>query len=186
MYATYYDRTFPVDHDMGLIRERVAEVGPSMDEHDGLGFKAYLLNGNRVSSFYLWHDPVAMAEFFFSESGFADLVRHSGRPTVEHWLGVTVVAGPARDSGPRAASRRISALPTDLGPELAALTELADRPDVHTAALVADPKDWRLLRFVLWANEVPAEEDAERFEVMHLSAPGIAELRGMSDVRDAV
>ena len=25
MYATYYDRTFPVDHDMALVRERVVE-----------------------------------------------------------------------------------------------------------------------------------------------------------------
>jgi hypothetical protein len=186
MYATYYDRTFPVDHDMDLVRERVVEVGPSMDEHHGLGFKAYLIRDNQVSSFYLWHDPVAMAAFFFGESGFADLVRNSGRPTVEHWLGVAVAPGGAPDDQPRAASRRITALPHDLEPELTALTELGTRPDVHTAALVADPKNWRLLRFVLWANEVPADEQGERFEVMHLSAPGITELRGITDVRDAV
>jgi hypothetical protein len=186
LYATYYDRIFPADHDMRIIRDRVAEVGPSMDEHLGLGLKAYLLRENQVSSFYLWHDPVAMAEFFFGESGFAELVRNSGHPTIEHWLGVAVTAGPSQHTQPRAASRRITSLPANIEPELDALTELANRPNVHTAALVADPKTWRLLRFALWANDVPADEDAERFEVMHLSAPGIHELRGITDVRDAV
>jgi hypothetical protein len=140
MYATFYDRDFPADHDMDIIRERVAEVGPSMDEHRCLGFKAYLMSEHRVSSFYLWHDPVAMAKFFFGESGFADLVRNSGRPAVEHWLGVGIVAGPARNARARKASSRITELPTDLGPELAELAELGRRSDVHTAALVADPR----------------------------------------------
>jgi hypothetical protein len=186
MYATYYDRSFPVDHDMNLVRQRVAEVGPSLDDHRGLGLKAYLIRDNQVSSFYLWHDPVAMAAFFFGESGFADMVRNSSRPTVEHWLGVAVAAGGARQQRPHTASRRITPLPADLGPELAALTELADRPDVHTAALVADPKDWRLLRFVLWTGDIPADEPGERFEVMHVSTPDIHELRGITDARDAV
>ena len=186
MYATYYDRVFPVDHDMSLVRERVAEVGPSLDEHRGLGLKAYLLRDNQVASFYLWHDPVAMAAFFFGESGFAELVRNSGRPTVDHWLGVAIEAGRARGGRPRAASRRITALPADLSGELAALRELGERPDVHTAALVADPKDWRLLRFVLWDKNVPTDEPGEHFEVMHLSAPDLDELRGITDVRDAV
>ncbi len=187
MYATYYGRTFPADQDMRLVRERVAELAPSLDDHRGLGLKAYLLADNQVNSFYLWHDPVAMAEFFFGESGgFTELVRETGRRTVEHWPGVAITAGPARDARPRAASLRTTELPTNLRPELDALTELGDRPDVHTAALVADPKDWRLVRFVLWANEMPADEDGERFEVLHLSAPDIDELRGITDVRDAV
>ena len=186
MYATYYDRTFPVGHDMDLVRALVAEVGPSMDEHQGLGLKAYLLRENQVASFYLWHDPVAMAAFFFGESGFAELVRNTGRRTVDHWLGVAVTAGGARRQPPRAASRRITEMPEDMAPELDALRELGNRPDVHTAALVADPKDWRLVRFVLWADDVAVDEQGERFEVMHLSAPDIHALRGMTDVRDAV
>ncbi len=186
MYATYYGRAFPADQDMRVVRERVAELAPSLDEHRGLGLKAYLIRDNQVNSFYLWQDPVAMAEFFFGASGFADLVRETGRRTVEHWLGVAVTAGAARAAQPRAASLRSTALPIDMRPELDALTELGNRADVHTAALVADPKDWRLIRFVLWADDVAADEDGERFEVLHLSAPDIHELRGMTDVRDAV
>jgi hypothetical protein len=187
VYATYYGRTFPADQDMRLVRERVAELAPSLDDHRGLGLKAYLIRDNQVNSFYLWQDPVAMAEFFFAENGgFAGLVRETGKRPVEHWPGVAITPGPARDTPPHAASLRITELPTNLRPELNALTELGNRPDVHTAALVADPKDWRLVRFVLWANEVPADEDGERFEVMHLSTPDISELRGITDVRDAV
>jgi hypothetical protein len=156
MYTTYYDRTFPADHDMNLVRRRVVEVGPSMDEHPGLGPKAYRIRDNQMSSFSPWHDLIAMAAFFFGDSGFAELVHTSGRPTVEHW------------------------------PELAALTELGARPDVHTAALVADPGTWQLLRFTLWANDIPADEEGDRFKVMHLSAAGTTELRGITDVHDAV
>lgn len=186
MYATYYHRTFPAGHDMDGVRRQVAALGPSLDDHRGLGLKAYLLRDNQVSSFYLWHDPVAMAEFFFSQTGgFAELVRNTGPRAVDHWLGVAVAAGPARDAMPRAASLRITALPTNLDQELATLTELGERADVHTAALVADPKDFRLLRFVLWADEVPADQ-GEPFEVMYLSAPDINELRGITNVRDAV
>ena len=43
--------------------------------------------------------------------------------------------------------------------------------------LGVDPTDWRLLRFVLWQDAVPAAEPAtDRFEVLHLSAPGLSAL----------
>ena len=58
------------------------------------------------------------------------------------------------------------------------MTELGNRPDVHTAALVADPKTWQLLRFVLWADDIPANEQGERFEVMHVSTPDIHRAQG--------
>ncbi|MGY1438944.1 DUF4865 family protein [Streptomyces reniochalinae] len=36
---------------------------------------------------------------------------------------------------------------------------------------------WQLLRFVLWADSsVPDEEATERYEVLHLSAPGLGDL----------
>ena len=207
MYATFYDRVFPADYDLGIIRKRVANVGHILDDRAGLHLKAYLIRErgvdaapvNQVSSCYLWEDPDAMSEFFFAEGGFFGVIRDFGRPVVEHWMSVATVAGPARDAEPRAASRRITVLPesldhdgTGLGiareieRETERLTELSRHPDLHTAAIAVDPRDWRLLRLSLWARECPADDDGEPFEVMHLSAPGITAAEGAANVRDAV
>ena len=61
--------------------------------------------------------------------------------------------------------------------EVRTLSELAARPDVHTAALAVETATRHLIRFVLWDSAVPEDEDAtERFEVLHLSAHGLDQL----------
>ncbi|WP_328286766.1 DUF4865 family protein [Actinoplanes utahensis] len=71
------------------------------------------------------------------------------------------------------------------GPELSAVVEeevertreLSQRDSVHTTALAVDPSRWELVRFVLWQGGVPDGEPAtERYEVLHLSAPGLGGL----------
>src|SRR5262249_29154750 len=61
--------------------------------------------------------------------------------------------------------------------ECAELAALGCREGVHTAVLAVDPRDWQVVRFVLWEDAVPADEDAtERYEGFHLSAPRLAGL----------
>ncbi|MFI8993805.1 DUF4865 family protein [Streptomyces sp. NPDC053542] len=195
MYAAQYEITLPADYDMGVIRKRVADFGQLLDDRAGLGLKAYLIRErgadgspvNQYAPFYLWRDVGAMSHFLLGGGGFQGIIRDFGRPPVRHWTGVTTLAGPARETHPRAASRRLTPLPPDPDPdgtglglsrliarETEALRTLARRPDVHTAALAVDPHHWHLLRFTLWTHAVPADEDAtERYEVLHLSAPPI-------------
>ncbi|MGK5630963.1 DUF4865 family protein [Streptomyces sp. URMC 123] len=199
MYAKQYEITLPADYDMRIIRRRVADHGHTLDDRAGLGLKAYLIRErgrdgspvNQYAPFYLWDDTAAMSHFLVGGGGFQGIVRDFGRPPVQHWTGVAEVAGPARGTSPRAASRRLTPLPADADPgadglglaarierETAELGALARREGVHTAALAVDPHHWRLLQFVLWAEAVPPEEEAtERYEVLHLSAPGRAPLR---------
>ncbi|KAA2261951.1 DUF4865 family protein [Solihabitans fulvus] len=198
MYAMQYAFTLPADYDTRQLRERVGAAVHSLDDRAGLGLKAYLfrdrgVDGSPVNEYacvYLWNDTASMSDFLVTGSGrFQNIIRFFGRPSVDHWTGIAAVAGPARAAAPKAASRRLTALPTDAddtGLGLAAriereteeLAKLARREDVHTAALAVDPRDWRLLRFVLWADAVPPEEDAtERYEVLHVSTPELAELR---------
>ncbi|MBO8191145.1 DUF4865 family protein [Streptomyces oryzae] len=199
MYANQYEITLPADYDMGIIRHRVARGGHALDQRAGLGLKAYLIRErgvhgspvNQYAPFYLWHDTAAMGHFLFGDGGFHNIVRDFGRPAVRHWTGVACVPGGARPTPPKAASRRLTPLPphpdaeggTGLG--LAALVEreveelqaLAANGDVHTAALALDPHHWQLLRFVLWRETVDEAEPAtERYEVLHLSSPGLTEL----------
>ncbi len=97
-------------------------------------------------------------------------------------------------AAPAAASRRVSRLPADtdarddgsepglaahVAREIDALAALAGRAGVHTAALTLDPCRWELTRLVLWADAAAAAGDGdatERYEVLHVSAPGAAAL----------
>ncbi|HBF81361.1 MAG TPA: DUF4865 domain-containing protein [Streptomyces sp.] len=198
MYAKQYEITLPADHDMGIIRERVAVGGHLLDDRAGLGLKAYVIRErgvdgspvNQYAPFYLWNDTGAMAHFLVGGGGFQNIVRDFGRPAVHHWTGVACHTGPARTATPRAASRRLTPVPAGSDPDgtglgLAALIEheteelrgIARRDDVHTAALAFDPQSWHLMRFVLWEDAVAPDEGAtERYEVLHLSAPGVTRL----------
>ncbi|MDH6223106.1 DUF4865 family protein [Streptomyces sp. MJP52] len=198
MYAKQYEITLPADYDMRIVRERVAAGGHVLDDRAGLGLKAYVIRErgvdgspvNQYAPFYLWNDPGAMARFLVGGGGFQNIVRDFGRPVVRHWTGIACHAGPARSAAAAAAARRITALPADLDPDgtgsgLSALIErevedlrrLSGGEGVHSAALAVDPHHWQLLRFVLWADASARDEEAtERYEVLHVSAPGLEEL----------
>lgn len=188
MYAMQYEIALPADYDPGIIRERVAAGGSALDDRAGLGLKAYLIRDREYAPFYLWNDTAAMAQFLVGGGGFQNILRDFGRPPVQQWTGIAWQAGDARATTPRAASRRLSAIPTGADPsgleisrlierEQAELRLLAERNDVHSAALAVDPTHWQLLRFVLWERSVAADEAAtERYEVLHLSTPGISTL----------
>lgn len=202
MDAMQYDFTLPADYDMRSFRHRVAAATPILDDRAGLALKAYVIRergidgaaANQYAPFFLWNDSGAMARFLVGGGGFERIIRALGRPAVHHWTGLAAAAGPARAIGPapRAASRRLTSLPSashpdDTGLDLAdrvqqevdGIAALALRDDVHTAALALDPHHWQLARFVLWADTVPADEQAtDRYEVLHVSAPEPAGLPG--------
>ncbi|MBL7626093.1 DUF4865 family protein [Frankia sp. CN6] len=194
-----YELTLPADYDMTIIHRRVAKGGHLLDDRAGLGLKAYVIRErgvdgspvNQYAPFYLWNDAGAMARFLVGDGGFHNIVRDFGRPVVRHWTGIACHAGPGRVAFPRAASRRLVPIaapgsgPDPAGPELAEgierelaeLREFARRDDVHTAALAFDPHHWQLARFVLWWDSATADEEAtERYQVLHLSAPGLDRL----------
>jgi Domain of unknown function (DUF4865) len=63
--------------------------------------------------------------------------------------------------------------------EIEGLRALAGHDGVHTAALAFDPCGWQLVRFVLGETPPAAaseDPDAERYEVLHVSAPHLADL----------
>jgi uncharacterized protein DUF4865 len=148
---------------------------------------------NQYAPLYLWNDTGAMARFLVGGAGFERIIASFGRAPVRHWTGLAAVAGPGRADTATTASRRLTTIPPEPGPgstapdaganggeelsarierEIDELVALGGQAGVHTAALALDPRDWQLMRFVLWAGPVPAGEDAtERYEVLHLSAP---------------
>ncbi|MER6304862.1 DUF4865 family protein [Streptomyces sp. NPDC001657] len=191
MHAMQYAVTLPADYDMGIIRERVRSKGHLLDAYEGLGLKAYGMRErgvdgspvNQYAPFYLWADPEAMNRFLLGY-GFRGVVRDFGRPVVQHWRGLFHRSGPSAGAVPRAYTRRAEAVPegadltTVVAEAAAEQEELASSDGVHSAVVALDPRHWELIRFTLWADaaaDVPPSA-GDRYQVLHLSAPGIAGL----------
>lgn len=187
MYAMQYEIALPADYDMSIIRERIATRAHLTDDYAGLGLKAYMYRerdgdgspGNQYACFYLWNDVAGMNRFLWGSGGFGGIVTSFGRPVVKHWTGVAGAAGPARASEPRSATRQIELLPADTDPSVLVAAELADfrkraeTEGVHTTAFAIDPRSWEIVRYTLWQDEPAPDALGERYQVRHLSAPGI-------------
>ena len=188
MHAMQYEITLPADHDMDVIRHRVATRGTATDEFPHLGAKVYGIRErgvdgslvNQYAPFYLWTHGAGMGEFLFGPP-FANILRDFGRPVVRHWTGAGFARGPAAAAEPRAASRSSAALPPDVpladavATAVERLAELATRDGVHSAAALVDPATWELVTYTLWAEAAP-EDAGVRYRVLHLSRPRFADL----------
>ena len=191
MHAMQYDITLPADYDMEIIRKRVATRGHLLDDFPGLGLKAYLRREredgspvNQYAPFYLWAGAAGMNAFLWGP-GFQGIVNDFGRPVVRHWTVLAYDEGPAAAASPRGATRQRRALPDGIPPAEAVAAELARHgresatEGVVARALAVDPRRWELLSFTLWAGAAPEpapDELGDRFQVLHLSAPGRRDL----------
>ena len=184
MIAKQYTIKLPADYDMEIIRRRVRDRGSVFDDWPGLKFKAYLISeasagatANRYAPFYVWHDTAGANEFLYGD-GFAGIETSFGRPLIEHWIGLGMrVAGGTR---PRSATRE-DVLVLDRE-DLARvrereLTRLESAGDAYAAVVALDPYRWQLVRFALWSmpvGELGSLPGVTAYEVLHLSAPGVA------------
>lgn len=189
MHAMQYAITLPADYDMEIIRDRVATRGHLLDAFPGLGLKAYLMREredgspvNQYAPFYLWATPEGMNSFLWGP-GFQGIVNDFGRPAVRHWAGLAYEEGPAHTAAPRTATRRAAPLGAATAPGEAVAeaverhAEEARSDGVVASALAIDPRHWELLSFTLWAGTETPAGAGERFQVLHLSAPGREGLR---------
>jgi hypothetical protein len=185
MHAMQYEITLPADYDMGIIRERVATRGHALDDFPGLGLKAYLIRErgvraspvNQYAPFYLWESPAGMNRFLWGGGGFQGIVTDFGRPAVRHWTGTALEHGPDHGAVPQVATRRTEPFPAEEDPAVTVERALAalrgGTPGVHSTALAVDPRSWELVHFTLWTREPAPETPGVRYEVLHLSTPGL-------------
>ncbi|WP_433163680.1 DUF4865 family protein [Kribbella sp. CA-247076] len=191
MDAMEYEITLPADYDLGIIRRRVETTGHRLDDFEGLGIKAYLIqdraNGamvNQYAPFYLWNDPAGMSRFLWGGGFFTAICTSFGRPPVRHWTGVEALPGPDVDLPALSATKHVETLASDVDPAdpvaeaLETLRRTAARDDVHSAALAVDPTRWELVHFTLWSSAEPGVVPGTRYQVLHLSTPGRKDLLG--------
>ncbi len=190
MLAMQYTVNLPSDYDMETIRQRVRDRAEGFDTTPGLGLKAFTIteraNGadtNRYAPFYLWCET-AHANEFLSGERFAGVSDSFGRPLVEHWIGMHFRTGSGGE--PRSATREDLLVHHD--EDLATLTarerewldgSAEDERGLFAAAVALDPYRWRLVRFALWqsARSEYRPVPVTAYEVLHLSRPGLDQLR---------
>lgn len=189
MLAMHYGFVFDDDFDISAIRRRIAEKGPLFDHYPGLVQKAFLVNErdaeaggqgrNEYATFYIWESAEAARRFLASDA-FEAVSDSFGRPQVGLW---PLYDRHRRWTGTAVGTALLEAvaLPPDgtLDGALSALGALfldsGRNRGLHSGALALDPQRWRLLRFTLWQDSVPAGlgegELIRRYEVAHLSQP---------------
>lgn len=193
MIAKQYCIALPADYDMAIIRKRVAEKGSTFDTFPGLCFKMFLIQergifgavGNSYAPFYLWADTESLWNFAAGK-GFAGIIESFGRPAINTWLSMAC----SMQSNLDPVALRFAVIDeTPIAPgvdlehfrqEMIAAGEAAvddeDGPAISMSAV--DPTTWRLLTFSAYSH-LPLEESfpptAGRYEVLHVSGPGLVE-----------
>lgn len=185
MYAMQYQLTLPADYDMAIIRDRVAERAANTDYFAGLGLKAYLIQErksggivNQYAPFYLWARISGMGRFLWEGGGFDGVVQSFGRPVVYHWTGVGFARAASEVVRPRVAilrTRQIAMTENLMKVAASSRAEVAEKSThagVFASAAAIDPTTWTLLHFTL-CETASVEEPGQRYEVLHLSRPGL-------------
>jgi Domain of unknown function (DUF4865) len=194
MFIKQYRITLPADYDMTVIRNRVATKGASFDTFPGLGLKCFMIREkgkagadcNQYAPVYLWPQADAMWTFLAGPA-FAAIKDAFGVPPVETWVGLayarsTQLSDPSSissvtreehwlDPAADLASRRRQEVD-------AAAAAVDSTPGLLARAVGVDPRSWHLVIFDYWAQsqaELPAQFHS--YEVLHVSAPALAELR---------
>lgn len=182
MIAMQYSFVLPADFDMAVIRERIATKGPLLDKLPGLVFKAYLhaeQPEHVYAPFYLWHDAEAM-HGFLNGPAFAGVARAFGWPSVKTWTPWHATVG-AQVREARAATRSSTVIaPYSALAELRAQEEAYARQVLAQGALAVvigfEPVKWTITRLCLWRDASaagPARPGEQRYDVGHVSAPGV-------------
>jgi hypothetical protein len=183
MIAMQYRFALPTDYDMGIVRRRIVEKGPLLDDFPNLKFKAYLWaergadsRENLYAPFYVWENSGGMSEFLCGD-GFGAVSQAFGWPQVKTWA-IWSVHVSAAVSQARFATREI--LPLTPHAPLAELRERDSevvRQAVESGGALAavagfEPTGWTRVRFRLW-RDAPAGvgEGGESYRVGHLSRP---------------
>lgn len=190
MIATQYEIALPTDYDMGIIRQRVADRGHTLDARPGLGLKAYLIRDvaggastNAYAPFYLWTDLGALAALHWGGQGFSGIVSDFGRPVVQTWIGGDFYPGPSHELMPTFATKTLLTLSNAEDPrdEARKLRELAhstsDKGDTHSVTWAINPTTWQGVIFRLSTSRPDDSAGATIYEVLHLSTPELAKLR---------
>ena len=182
MIIVHYAHRLPADYDLAALRRWLKERGAVWDAVPELYFKAFLLReagrfgaiANNFSSLYLWQQDQAFRDWLV-RGGYKVVTDVIGRAEIETFFALDAFRGKAGEA--RFLYRDDIAIPLDadltnaFASEIALARERAGEPDVVSAVVGLDPRNWKFVRVLLSDTEADAGARGIAYQIAHLSRP---------------
>jgi hypothetical protein len=182
MIVVHYAHRLPADHDLAALRRWVKERGTIWDAVPELYFKAFLLReagrfgamANDFSSLYLWPQDKPFRDWLV-RGGYRIVTDIFGRAQIETFFALDAFRGKGSDA--RFLYRDDIAIPLDadltdaFAREIELTRERATQPDVISAIVGLDPRNWKFVRVLVSEAEGDASACGVAYQIAHLSRP---------------
>ena len=182
MIIAHYAHRLPKDHDVGALRPWLKERGAVWDVVPDLYFKAFLLReagrfgatANNFSSLYVWQHDKAFRDWLV-RGGYQIFTDVFGRAEIETFVALDAFRGKAGEA--RFLYRDDTAIPLDadlteaFAREIELARDRATQPDVISAIVGLDPRNWRFVRVLLSEAEPDVRARGVAYQIAHLSRP---------------
>jgi Domain of unknown function (DUF4865) len=182
MIIVHYAHRLSAGFDFGPLRRWLKERGAVWDAAPKLYFKAFLLReagrfgatANNFSSLYLWQEDKAFRDWLV-RGGYKIITDIYGRAEIETSFALDAFRGKAGEA--RFLYRDDIAIPLDadltdaFAREIELARERATQPDVISAVVGLDPRNWKFVRVLLSDAEPDASARGVAYQIAHLSRP---------------
>lgn len=182
MIMVHYQLRLPADYDLGPVRKFLEQRGAVWDAAPDLCFKAFLLReagtfgaiANSFSSVYLWQHDKAFRDWLV-RGGYKIVTDPFGRAEIETFFALDAFRGKGDEA--RFLYREDLDIPLDadltaaFAQEIELARERATQPDVISAVIGLDPRNWKFVRILLSEEEPRGSERGVACQIVHLSRP---------------
>jgi hypothetical protein len=182
MIIVHYQCRLPADYDLGAVRKFLKKRGAVWDAAPDLYFKAFLLReagsfgaiANSFSSVYLWQHDKTFRDWLV-RGGYKIVTDPFGRAEIETFFALDAFKG--KGAGARFLYRDDLNIPLDadltaaFAREIELARERATQPDVISAAVGLDPRNWKFVRILLSEEEPRGSERGVAHQIVHLAQP---------------
>lgn len=182
MIMVHYQLRLPADYDLGAVRKFLEQRGAVWDAAPDLCFKAFLLReagtfgaiANSFSSVYLWQHDKAFRDWLV-RGGYKIVTDPFGRAEIETFFALDAFRGKGDEA--RFLYREDLDIPLDadltaaFAQEIELARERATQPDVISAVIGLDPRNWKFVRILLSEEEPRGSERGVAYQIVHLSRP---------------
>lgn len=182
MIMVHYQLRLPADYDLGAVRKFLEQRGAVWDAAPDLCFKAFLLReagtfgaiANSFSSVYLRQHDMAFRDWLV-RGGYKIVTDPFGRAEIETFFALDAFRGKGDEA--RFLYREDLDIPLDadltaaFAQEIELARERATQPDVISAVIGLDPRNWKFVRILLSEEEPRGSERGVAYQIVHLSRP---------------
>jgi Domain of unknown function (DUF4865) len=182
MIIAHYQHRLSAGYDLGAIWKLSHDRGAVWDAVPDLYFKVFLLReagrfdaiASSFSSLYLWQHDKAFRDWLV-RGGYKIVTDLYGRAEIETFFALDAFGGKGGEA--RFLYWDDAGIPLDadltaaFAQEIELARERAAQPDVISAVIGLDPRDWTFVRILLSEEEPRGNDLGVAYQIVHLSRP---------------